>query len=111
MPNFIPSKSVKRLLRYGDLTVFKMASSAMLDFGNSNFLTARTVKRHILHNLAKFRKDLSISCCDIAIIVIFKMAAAAILVFEKFKILTVCPPYSANLRHRPNFIKIGQTVA
>jgi len=28
----------------------------------------------------------------------FKMAATAILVFEKFEILTVCPLYEANLR-------------
>jgi len=28
------------------------------------------------------------------------MAAAAILVFEKFEILTVCPPEGSNLRHR-----------
>jgi len=31
------------------------------------------------------------------------MAAAAILVFEKFDILTVSPPYWANLRHRAKF--------
>jgi len=31
------------------------------------------------------------------------MAAAAMLVFEKFEILTVCPPYWANLRHRAKF--------
>jgi len=63
-----------------------------LDFGNSNFLTVSTVKRPILYNNAKFRKDLPIRCCDIAIFVIFKMAAAAILVFEKFEILTACLP-------------------
>jgi len=47
------------------------------------------VKSPILHNLAKFREDRSIHCCDIAIFVIFKMAAAAILVFEKLEILTI----------------------
>ena len=31
------------------------------------------------------------------------MAAAAILDFEKFEILTVCPPYWANLRHLAKF--------
>jgi len=61
-------------------------------FWNFNFLTVWALKRPILHNLAKFRKDLSISCCHIAIFVIFKMAAVAILVFEKFKILMVCTP-------------------
>jgi len=33
----ISLKSVKRLLRYGDLTVFKMATSAILDVGNKSF--------------------------------------------------------------------------
>ena len=75
-----------------DLTVFKMRPSAILDFGNSNFLTASTVKRPILHNCAKFREDQPKCCCDIAIFVVFKMAAAAILLFEKFEILTVYPP-------------------
>jgi len=40
---------------------------------------------------------------EIAIFEIFKMAAAAMLVFEKFEILTVYPPYWANLRHRAKF--------
>ena len=39
----------------------------------------------------KFRKDRSNRCGDIAIFVIFKMAAAAILNVQKFKILTVDP--------------------
>jgi len=39
------------------------------------------------------------------------MAAAAILVFQKFKILTVGPLYGANTRQLPKFIKIGGTVA
>jgi len=53
-----------------------------------------------LHNHAKFREDWSIHCCDIAIFVIFKMAAAAILVFEKLEILTI---YRDNLRQRAKF--------
>ena len=44
----------------------------MLDFGNSNFLMVWALKRHILHNHAKFREDLSIPCCDIAICVAFE---------------------------------------
>jgi len=55
-----------------------------------------------LHHGAKFRKDRSNRYGDIAIFVIFKMVAAAILDFEKFEILTV---------GRSNFINIGQTVA
>jgi len=49
------------------------------------------VKGHILHQLTKFHKDRSNRYGDIAIFVIFKMAAAAILNFNKFKILTVGP--------------------
>jgi len=39
------------------------------------------------------------------------MAAAAILVFEKFEILTICPLQGAICVTVPNFIKIGKTVA
>ena len=45
------------------------------------FLTVGEVKRPILHQSTKFRKDRSNHCGDIAIFVIFKMAAAAILDF------------------------------
>jgi len=49
----------------------------------------REVKNPFLHQRTKFCKDWSNRCGDIAIFVIFKMAAAAILDFQKFKILTV----------------------
>jgi len=55
------------------------------------FLTVGVVKRPILHQHTKFRKDRSNRCGDIAIFVIFQMAAAAILNFQKFKILMVFP--------------------
>ena len=39
------------------------------------------------------------------------MAAAAILDFQEFEILTIDPLHEANIRHTvPNLIKIGQTV-
>jgi len=44
-----------------------------------------------LHQLIELRKDRSNRCGDIAIFVIFKMAAAAILNIQKFNILTVIP--------------------
>jgi len=44
------------------------------------------VKGHILHQRTKFHKDRSNRYGDIAIFVIFKMAAATILNFQKFKI-------------------------
>ena len=49
------------------------------------------VKRPILHQRTKFRKDRSNRCGYIVIFVIFKMAAVAILNFQKFKILAVDP--------------------
>jgi len=49
----------------------------------------REVKNPILRQFTKFCKDRSNRCGDIAIFVIFKMAAAAILDFQKFKILMV----------------------
>ena len=42
-----------------------------------------------MHQRTKFRKDRSNRYGDIAIFVILKMAAAAILNFQKFEILTV----------------------
>jgi len=72
------------LQRYGDLTVFKIADVRHLGF----FIA---VKRPILHHRTKFRKDRSNRCGDIATSVIFKVAAAAILDFQKFEILTIDP--------------------
>jgi len=45
----------------------------------------------ILRQRAKFRKDRSNSCEDIAIFVIFNMATAGSLDFQKFEILTASP--------------------
>jgi len=55
------------------------------------FLTVGVVKRPILHQRTKFRKGRSNRYGDIAIFVIFQMAAAAILNFQKFDILMVFP--------------------
>ena len=66
-----------------------MAAVRHLGFVKFDFLTVGAVKRPILHQLIKFRKDRSNRYRDIAIFVIFKMAAAAILNFQKFEILTV----------------------
>ena len=68
----ILSKSVKRLRRYGDLTVFKMAAVRHLGFVKFWFLMVGAVKGHILHQRTKFYKDLSNRYVDIAIFVIFK---------------------------------------
>jgi len=68
-----------------------MAAVRHLGFVKFKFLTVGAIKRPILHQRTKFRKDRSNPCGYIAIFVIFKMAAAAILNFQKFKILTVDP--------------------
>jgi len=49
-----------------------MAAVRHLGFWKFNFLMVWVLKRPILHNHAKFRKDLSIPCCDIAIYVVFQ---------------------------------------
>jgi len=51
-----------------------------------------------MHNRAKFREDLSIPWCDIAIFVVFQDGGRRHLVFTKFEILTI-GLYGANLRH------------
>jgi len=56
-----------------------------------------------LHQLTKFRQDRSNRCGDIAIFVIIKVAAAAILNFQKFKILMVDPLLGASVRDRAKF--------
>jgi len=66
-----------------------MAAVRHLGFVKFEFFYGRTVKKPILHQHTKFRKDRSNRCGDIAVFVIFKMTAAAILNFRKFKILTV----------------------
>jgi len=87
----ISSKLVKRLQRYGDLTVLKMAGVRHLGFVKSIFLPVGAVKRPILHQRTKFRKDRSNRCGYIAIFVIFNMAAGAILNFQKLEFLMVFP--------------------
>ena len=56
-----------------------------------------------MHLRTKFRKDRSNRCGDIAFSVIFQGGAAAILDFQKFKILTVHPLHGANICHRATF--------
>jgi len=49
-----------------------MAAARHLGFWKFHFLTVCVVKSPILHSHAKFREDLPILCCDIAIFVIFQ---------------------------------------
>jgi len=80
-----------------------MAAVRHLGFVKFNFLTVGEVKRPILHQRTKFCKDRSNHCGDIAIFVILKMAAAAILDFQKFKILTVDPLLGADMRQSSSY--------
>ena len=68
-----------------------MAAVRHLGFVKFEFLTVGVVKTPILHQRTKFRNDRSNRCGDIAIFVIFQMAAAGILNFKKFEILMVFP--------------------
>jgi len=67
----------------------KWRSSAIFDLWNSNFSKVAELKRPILHQRPKFRKDRSNRCWDTAIFVIFRSAAAAILDFPLTKPVAV----------------------
>jgi len=66
-----------------------MAAVRHRGFMKFHFFNGRAVKKPILHQRTKFRKDRSNRCADIAIFVIFEMAAVAMLNFQKFEILMV----------------------
>jgi len=86
----ISSKSVERLRRYGDLTVLKNGGAPPSWICEIRiFLMVCAVKGHILHQLTKFHKDRSNRYRDIAIFVLFNMAAAAIVNFQKFEIIII----------------------
>jgi len=72
-----------------------MAAVRHLGFLKFNFFVG-AVARAILHHQTKF-------CGDIAISMIFKMAAAANLDFQKFEVLTANPLSGTNMRHRVKF--------
>ena len=81
----ILSKSVKRLQRYGDLTVFKMAAIRHLEFVKFDFLMVGAVKGHILHQRTKFYKDRSNRYGVIAIFVIFQDGGRRHFAFSKIR--------------------------
>jgi len=79
---------------------FMMAAAATLDFLNFEFLTVGRVMRVELRHHAKFRRNWSNCCRDMAIFQIFKMAAAAILDFYNFKFLTFPRWWLSAIRRR-----------
>jgi len=68
-----------RLLRF--FRFFKMAAAAILDCRIHKILLADSVRRAQTHHSIKCHQNRSFRCGDIAILQIFKMAAAAILDF------------------------------
>ena len=66
-----------------------MAAVRHLGFMKFEFFNGRAVKKPILHQRTKFREGRSNRWGDIAIFVIFQMAAAAMLNFQEFENLTV----------------------
>ena len=64
-----------------------MAAVRHLEFVKFEIFNGRAVKRPILPQSTKFRKDRSNRCGDTAVFVIFQMAAAAMLNVQKFEIL------------------------
>jgi len=86
MPNLIKiGRMVAEIWRFNG---FKMAAVRHLAVLKFNFLMVGAVKRQILHHRTNFAK---IGQTVVEIFVIFKMAAAAILDFQKFENLTVGP--------------------
>ena len=71
MPNFIKiGQTVAEIWRFNCFQNGGRPLSWILEI--QTFLTVWMVKRPILHNRARFREDLPIRCCDIAIFVVFQ---------------------------------------
>jgi len=76
--------SVKRLLKYDDLTVFKMAAVRHLGFLKFKFLTVGMGKGLIVQDRATLLEVWSNLCRNMVIFRFSNIAAAATLYFEKF---------------------------
>ena len=87
-----------------------MAAAAM-NFWKFKFLTVCSLERPILHNPAKFHRDRSIRCRDMAIFRFFKMTAVRHLGFWKVGILKIASLKVPTHVTMSNFVEIGQTVA
>jgi len=66
-----------------------MAAICRLGFLKFNFFNGWAVEKPVLHHRTRFGKDQSNCSRNITVFVILKMAAVAILDFQKFEILTV----------------------
>jgi len=78
VPNLIKiGQTVAEIWRFNDF----QNGVRHLGLWKFKFFDGLGVKIPILHNLVKFRKDLSIRCCDIAIFVVFQDGFRRHLVF------------------------------
>ena len=66
------NKNQSKVAEIGDVTVLKMAAVRHLGFVKFKFFNGLAVKRPILHQRTKFRKDRSNRYGDITIFVIFQ---------------------------------------
>ena len=92
--------------RYGDLMVFKIAAIRHLGFLKFKFFNGQSSQETHLASPYQLPNFVKIGQTVVQIsqfFVIFKMAAAAILDFQKFDILTVIPLYVASVRHQSKF--------
>jgi len=90
---------------------FKMVVAAIFDCRIHKILLADSVRRAQAHHSTKFHQNRSCHCGDIAILQIFKMAAAAILDFWNREILLTIGDWVARRISMPNSVKTGQSVA
>jgi len=88
-----------------------MAAAAILGIQICEMLLADGVWRTQTHNCTKFRQNRSFRCGDIAIFWIFKMAAAAILVFWNRKILLVVRIQRVETHLHAKFCQNCQSIA
>ena len=93
--------------------VFRMETVRHLGFLKFNFLTVWEVERPMLHQRTKFgfvKNGQTVAEMSRSLW-FFKMAAAAILYFQKFEILTIDRYMGPICVIVPNLIEIGQNIA
>ena len=103
-PCQIWSKSVKRLRRYRDFTVFKLMAAAILDFDKFNFLTADTLGRRSLRILPNFVKIDQFSAEIWRFFDYSRWRLSAMLNFEKCDFMVQYSPEYHGLHH----VKFGR---
>jgi len=97
-------QSVAKILRFFNFSEWQVSPSWIFKFVKFN-------RKAQTHHHAKCRQNRSSCFGDIAIFWIFKMAAAAILDFEKVIFYWLFGRNGPRRISMPNFIKIGQSVA